>query len=201
MINLTGAPSIEDRLNAVRRRPSGFDYMRVALALMVFLVYTVQTATGKDADNAVVGAFGRPIIALILLVFFALSGFLVASSLQRCRTLITFFGLRILRIVPALTFATLISALVLGPIFTTLDLGQYFRNPTFFSYFLNILGDVHYYLPATFTHNPNPSVVNAQPWIPPLELKCCILLGATSFLALAKPSRSMLLLLLLFYVS
>jgi peptidoglycan/LPS O-acetylase OafA/YrhL len=196
---MNGAPSLEDRLIAVRRRPSGFDYMRITLALMVFIVHTGQIVNGKEVDNSLLHGFGRPFVALILPMFFTLSGFLVAGSLQRCRTLITFFGLRVMRIVPALAFETIVSALVLGPLFTTLNLDQYFSSSTFFSYFLNVLGDIHYTLPGMFVSNPDPGVVNAQLWVLPRELKCYILLGLLFWLGLVKPSRPMLLFLLVLY--
>jgi peptidoglycan/LPS O-acetylase OafA/YrhL len=108
-------------------------------------------------------------------MFFSLSGFLVAGSLERSRTLLTFLGLRVLRIVPALAVEVFLSALVLGPLLTDLPLTAYFQHPQFFAYFLNILGDIHYQLPGVFVSNPFP-LVNGQLWTVPYELACYIVL-------------------------
>ena len=68
---------------------------------MIFVhSFTCSYGTGRDLDVFVPAA--RPFIHMILPMFFALSGFLVAGSLERSRTLVQFFGLRALRIVPAL---------------------------------------------------------------------------------------------------
>jgi peptidoglycan/LPS O-acetylase OafA/YrhL len=123
----------------------------------------------------------RPVFAIVLTLFFALSGFLVAGSLVRCKTLISFLGLRVFRIVPALAVEVLLSALILGPIFTTKPLSEYFSSRSFFTYFLNIAGDVHFNLPGVFTDNPHPSIVNGQLWTVPWELRCYMLLAAIAF--------------------
>jgi peptidoglycan/LPS O-acetylase OafA/YrhL len=106
---------------------------------------------------------------MIVPMFFALSGFLVAGSLERSKTLITFLGLRAFRIVPALSVEVFLSALILGPLFTTDNLGNYFRDREFYSYFLNVIGEIHYQLPGVFRSNPNPAV-NGQLWTIPWEL-------------------------------
>jgi len=108
-------------------------------------------------------------------MFFSLSGFLVASSLVRGRSIVTFVGLRVLRIVPALAVDTLFCALILGPTLTTLPLQQYFQSTGLWEYFLNILGDIHYLLPGVFNDNPS-HLVNAQLWTIPFELECYMLL-------------------------
>lgn len=67
-------------------------------------------------------------------MFFALSGFLVAASFERTKTLGMFYGLRAIRIYPALAFDTIVSALILGPLFTGLPLSSYFSDPLFLRY-------------------------------------------------------------------
>jgi peptidoglycan/LPS O-acetylase OafA/YrhL len=55
-------------------------------------------------------------------MFFALSGFLVAGSPERSKTLLTFLGLRAIRIYPALGVEVVLSALLIGTAVTTLPL-------------------------------------------------------------------------------
>ena len=169
--------TIEDRLVFTKGRPSGFDYVRIALALSILLWHSVIVCFGSKADLYFYSGWTRPPIAILLPMFFALSGFLVAGSLERTKFLPTFLGLRILRIVPALACEVTLSALILGPVFTSLPLHDYFSSPIFASYFLNILGEPHFALPGVFAANPSPFRVNAQIWTIPFELTCYLALS------------------------
>jgi peptidoglycan/LPS O-acetylase OafA/YrhL len=120
---------------------------------------------------------GRPITLSYLPMFFALSGFLVTGSALRARRLIPFLGLRVLRLLPALFVEVTLSAIILGAIFTQLPLSQYYSSPMFWSYFLNIVGDIHFYLPEVFTNN-NTDIVNSNLWTLPWELQCYIVMSA-----------------------
>lgn len=137
-----------------------------------------------DLDFTVPAA--RPFIHLVLPMFFGLSGFLVAGSLKRSRTLISFFGLRVLRIVPALSVDVVLSALLLGPLFTDFSLAHYLTDPQFRRYFLNIVGDIHFTLPGLFLHNPRAATVNGQLWTIPAELQCYAMLGALAAAGLVR---------------
>jgi peptidoglycan/LPS O-acetylase OafA/YrhL len=128
----------------------------------------------------------QPFVWAILPSFFALSGFLVAGSLIRSKTTIEFVLLRAMRIVPALFVETIFAAFILGPLVTELPPGSYFTNPEFFSYALNILGDVHYSLPGVFTHNPIRGMVNQQLWTIPAELLCYLTLVVVSVFGLIR---------------
>jgi peptidoglycan/LPS O-acetylase OafA/YrhL len=118
-------------------------------------------------------------------LFFALSGFLVAGSLQR-NDLASFLTLRAIRIFPALFVEVVLSALILGPLFTTLPISQYFSNSMFGQYFLNVLGDIHYYLPGVFNALPAPGWINIQLWTVPFELQCYIGLSLLALIRLHK---------------
>ncbi len=109
-------------------------------------------------------------------MFFALSGFLVAGSLERSKTLLTFLALRLIRIYPALAVEVVLSAFLIGAAVTAFPLATYFRDPLFLSYLLNVIGDIHFYLPGVFENNPWPKVVNFQLWTVPFELLCYVAL-------------------------
>jgi peptidoglycan/LPS O-acetylase OafA/YrhL len=149
------------------------------------LWHSFTTAYGLDYAHAVLATPYRPIIAAIVPIFFALSGFLVAASLFR-NPITTFVGLRVLRIVPALAVETVLSAFILGAIVTTLPLSRYFTSPGFFKYLCNILGWVHYSLPGVFHTNPYPDRVNGQLWTVPWELWCYFALTAAAVLGIVR---------------
>src|SRR6266536_1295186 len=176
--------SIEAKMQQASNRPAGFDYMRLVLATGVIAQHTVNVSYGQAAAEALFHTPVRAVFGLIVPMFFALSGFLVAGSLERNRTLVSFLGLRGLRLLPALTFEVTLSALLLGFAFTDFTAFDYFTDLEFRNYFWNIVGHIHYHLPGVFLHNPDPRIVNGQLWTIPAELKCYIALAGLSFLGI-----------------
>ena len=180
-----GMRSLAEQMKLAANRPSGFDYMRLVLAIGVIAQHTINVSYGAEVARAFWASPARLVVGPILPMFFALSGFLVAGSLMRCATLVSFFGLRAIRIIPALSCEVLLSALILGPFFTVLPLHQYYGSTDFAHYFLNILGDVHFRLPGVFPDNPVPLTVNGQLWTVPFELKCYLVVGILAVLGIA----------------
>ena len=183
----------------------GFDVLRLVLAVLILLTHCswivgtggvmtsilnsifhispeavsrlaqATTTVGDPTVHQLTG-LGRPITLSYLPMFFALSGFLVTGSALRTRRLIPFLGLRVLRLLPALFVEVTLSAIILGAIFTALPSSQYYTSPVFWSYFLNIVGDVHFHLPEVFTNNTT-DVVNSNLWTLPWELYCYIIMS------------------------
>lgn len=200
----------------------GFDVLRLGLALMILMSHAsgiighgglktevinwifgidAETAshlaratapTGISPDDHAVTGLGRPITIALVPMFFALSGFLVSGSAARTKTLVQFLGLRVLRIVPALAVEVFLSALVLGTIFTTLPLKDYFTHPGFWAYWLNIIGEVHFYLPGVFENTSSSTKVNSNLWTLPFELVCYITISVFIALGLIKAPKKLL---------
>ena len=166
-------------------RPAGFDYMRLGLALAIVLFHSCTVCYGPDAERALWQSPAGQLCFMIVPAFFALSGFLVAGSLQR-NDLPAFLTLRALRIFPALVVEVTLSAVILGSVLTTLPLSEYFSSPMLYSYFLNIAGDIHYHLPGVFGNLPTATWVNLQLWTIPFELRCYIGLSLLALLRLHK---------------
>jgi len=199
--NIFRGCSMEERLAATQGRPSGFDYMRVVLALGVIGWHSKLTSYGEGgAYNWIADVALLPLAIFILPMFFSLSGFLVAGSLERSKTFLTFLGLRVLRIVPALAVEVLLSALILGPLLTTLPLRAYLADPEFHAYLLNIVGDIHYLLPGVFVSNPFP-LVNGQLWTVPYELACYVALTILALTGIFQQRWWLFLSLMAFYAA
>lgn len=192
-------------LDECRGAGKGFDILRLGLAICILLSHSsgivgtsgvtasimnsifhvspqtaaklVQaTSTVTDPTVHQLTGLARPITLAFLPMFFALSGFLVTGSALRNRRLIPFLGLRVLRLLPALFVEVTLSAIILGAIFTKLPLSEYYSSPEFWSYFRNIVGDIHFTLPGVFTTNTT-DVVNANLWTLPWELQCYIVMS------------------------
>jgi peptidoglycan/LPS O-acetylase OafA/YrhL len=189
--------TLNDRLEASGGRPSGFDYLRIILATGVIFFHSFDLTSGHNVALHDLGGMFRPIDTLIVPMFFSLSGFLIAGSLERSRTLISFLGLRAIRLVPALLVETVLSALVIGLLFSSLPIEHYLKDREFFTYFLNVIGDIHYNLPGVFDHNPFPGIVNGQLWTIPFELKCYLTISLIAILGLVRRRQAFLVLVLL----
>jgi peptidoglycan/LPS O-acetylase OafA/YrhL len=171
-----------------RGNTTGFDYLRLVLALSVIAFHTIDVCYGWTAEYPLWKTSFRPVLMFVVPSFFALSGFLVAGSLER-NTLPAFLSLRALRIFPALAVEVVLSALILGPSVTTYSLNAYFHDPEFRQYFLNVLGDIHYSLPGVFTDLPAGGMVNAQLWTIPYELECYIGISLVALFGLVRRAK------------
>ncbi len=177
--------SLQTQLENVRNHPAGFDYLRLVLAISVIAWHSVRVCYGPAAELYFWTGPARPLVCFILPGFFALSGFLVAGSLER-NGVPEFAALRFMRIFPALAVEVVVSALVIGPALTRIPSAEYFASPVFFAYFLNAIGNIHYELPGLFLDTPSPAVVNLPLWTVPLELDCYIIVIALALLRMIK---------------
>lgn len=159
---------------------SGFDYLRLCLALLILFFHSIAEQVPSSPVKQFM-YFGHGMILRDVLVpmFFGVSGFLVAGSLDRTRAITTFLGLRALRIFPALWVDILVSALILGPLISALPMAQYFSSSELWRYFLNLVGEIHYTLPGVFKGNPN-QFVNGQLWTVPWELAAYIAISVAA---------------------
>lgn len=163
--------SIESQIQLAKGKPAGFDYLRICLALSIIAWHTILVCYGAEAQTPFRTGPFRPLFSVIVPSFFALSGFLVAGSLLRSN-IFEFLTLRAMRIMPALFCEVVISALLIGSAVTSLSYSEYFSRTEFYSYFLNIVGDIHYRLPGVFQEVPGGDYVNLQLWTVPYELEC-----------------------------
>jgi len=170
----------------------GFLFLRHLLATVILLHHARILTNGPHdgSTGTVIGAglatmsdlfaskeMLRPFLYSLVGAFFALSGFLVAGSAMRNRSLKDFLLLRIFRLLPALMMEITLSALILGPLVTTMSLGAYFTDFNFFQYFGNLVGFVQFDLPGVFTHNPFPDRVNESLWTLDSELACYVIIA------------------------
>jgi len=169
--------SIEDQFLRYNSKTSGFDYLRIILAVGVLAWHSYGLNYGRSSINdALSGGITASVIQLILPMFFALSGFLVTTSLFRTNSIKTYLIFRGLRLFPALTVEVLLAALFLGPLVTTMTFHGYFSDGLLYKYFFNIFGLIQYELPGVFEDNIYPRVVNGSLWTVPYELECYIYL-------------------------
>ncbi|MEO8484746.1 MAG: acyltransferase [Betaproteobacteria bacterium] len=111
--------------------------------------------------------------SLAVIVFFAISGYLVARSYDRSAGLADFLRSRALRILPAYAATTFYAAFVIGAWATTLPLAEYLTDARTWLYVRRTLLFVGFdRLPGVFADNPYPFAINGSLWTLWLEVSC-----------------------------
>ncbi|WP_027229755.1 acyltransferase [Phyllobacterium sp. UNC302MFCol5.2] len=159
-------------MEASHNRENNLNFLRFVAATIV--VFGHSQALVGDVQTQVLRGSIAPVGVMI---FFAISGFLITDSWERRPSLITFFSSRCLRIFPALVIVTILSSLVLGALVTSLSPKDYFSNIGTWEYFWNILLYVTYSLPGVFEHNIAPHAVNGSLWSLPPEFLCYVIVS------------------------
>src|SRR5260370_13150109 len=125
-----------------------------------------------------------------VLIFFAMSGILVATSWPGDPRSLAFATKRALRLLPGLFVSCFVTAYVLGVAFTDLGIRTYLFSLGPVKYVVtNTLMLTNYSLPGVFSHNPS-STVNGSVGTLPVAVKAYVLLGAVALLIAAHSRRA-----------
>lgn len=166
---------------------NNFNLMRLVAAWLVIYGHA-HAITGIPGNDAIAGLTQmRAAGAVAVDMFFAISGFLIAASLER-NTVRGYLASRGLRILPALVVCAALTTFVLGPLLTTA--ADYWRQPMTWEYFLvnaSLLLS-RFQLPGVFAAHPL-DVVNGSLWTLPNEARLYLLLMFAWLLGLLSPRR------------
>ena len=149
----------------MRENQNNYDALRLIGALLVLVNHSLVLC--KELP---LSFLGQSISTLGVKLFFAISGYLIATSWMRDPHPVRFTLRRARRILPGLCAVVVLSVLVIGPVFTTLDLRTYAAHPFILRYLGNIVFYVSYSLPGVFADNPYPHAVNGSLWTLPVEI-------------------------------
>jgi len=176
--------SIDD---AWRRGRNNFNLIRLFAAWLV--IYSHAWPITGIAGSDLVGrmTIAKSAGAFAVDVFFVISGFLVAASLER-RSWRAFLVARVLRIYPALIVCILATVFVLGPALTTDP--NYWRDATTWRYLWSnaTLWRAEFWLPGVFETFPRTSV-NGSLWTLPIEGHLYLALLFAGVLGMLRPMR------------
>lgn len=156
------------------------------------VLFSHQFAVTGRAEPSILGvSYGT----MGVLIFFCISGYLVAQSWERNPHIVPFWAKRVLRIWPGLIVVTAVSAFVLGPCLTSLPLPDYFSSSGTFKFFYHLkLSGAHNELPGVFTGNPLPKAVNGSLWTIPIEVDWYLVLFLLGMLGILRRRYLVLLL-------
>lgn len=151
-------------------RSNNFDALRLVGALSVMFAHGYALMVRPEEIPIVLG---HPLQTLGVIVFFAISGYLITASFDRNRNPATYLLARSLRIFPALVVVVVLTAYVLGPLVTTLSREAYLADPATHDYVTNnITLFVTFGLPGVWGDLPYPGAVNGSLWTLFVEFLC-----------------------------
>lgn len=151
-------------------RSNNLDGLRLAGSLMVIFGHA-YALLGRPIDTVPV-TLGYAVNTLGVIVFFSISGYLIAASWASKRDLFTYLAARVLRILPALAVVVTITALVLGPLASSQSASDYFSDPLIPHYFRNLALHHENLLPGVLETLPYPFSINGSLWTLPMEFAC-----------------------------
>lgn len=157
-------------------RDNNFNLIRMIAASGVLVSHAFPITLGTGSLEPFEAATGYTLGLICVVVFFAISGFLITRSFDRKSRIESWLGARIARLFPGLIVVSILIAMVYGPVFTTLSIGEYFSRPETYSYApRNVtLVSLQYGLPGVFADHPNPVAINGSLWTLVHEVACYI---------------------------
>lgn len=135
-------------------RINNFDFIRfIAATLVIYTHSFALSGTGKDLVISYTNSQTHS-GELGVMIFFILSGFLIALSYDRSHNPVYFLKSRVLRIMPALIVLVLITVFLIGPLVTSLSFKEYITHPMTWAYLKTInVFDIQLLLPGVFENN------------------------------------------------
>lgn len=170
---------------------NNFGLMRLALAFAVLASHAYYLKTGSPLAEPLALLTAHSLGEHAVQVFFFLSGVMVAQSLDRSSTTLSFVMGRVLRIFPGLIVCVLLTAFILGPLVSDLQPVAYFTDPQLVGYLWRTLALTTGLasLPGVFETLPAAGTVNMSLWTLKYEVLCYACLAFAGLLGLFAPRR------------
>lgn len=164
-----------DHMTSWDSRMNNFDFLRLALAILVIYSHAFPLGIGSELDEPFHRLTHGQVTggAIAVNSFFIMSGFLIAASAQRSSGVRSFLKKRLARIYPAFIVSAILAFLIVVP-YSAAHLPH--------STFVGRLGDFvaqtlrlrEFTYDSAFATNPYPGVINGSTWSVAYEFWCYI---------------------------
>jgi peptidoglycan/LPS O-acetylase OafA/YrhL len=175
-------------------RRNNIDTLRLLAALAVLFAHAFVLAEPGARDPVTANLqeilpLQRGLSGQAVALFFVVSGYLVTASFARRGQFGSYAASRLLRIMPAL-WAALILTVLVATVITTLPAGEFLTQRTTSGYLLHnaSLLDLRYELAGVFSANPSKEV-NVSLWTLPLEFGMYVVVAAVGLIGLLRLRR------------
>ena len=167
---------------------NNLDCLRLVFAVTVIFSHSYAIGIGMQTETygaasqftepMLLWSHGQTTFGIIAVdAFFIISGFLIANSFLRSRSLLVYFRKRVARIYPGFVVCMLILALAVVPI-----AGGIFANQSLSGRVADFIGRAailwNINVGNSFARNPLPNVIDGSVWTIPWEFVCYIGLAA-----------------------
>lgn len=173
---------------------NSFNLLRHIAAILVVYGHAYPLSGNGTIDK--IQEFSRgifPSAQIGVFIFFSISGYLIAMSLERSNSYFNFLWKRFLRIMPGLAVCIFFIILIIGPVSTVLSAAAYFSSPQTYAFLkaLKIFPDYPNYLPGVFETLPV-KLVNGSLWTLAYEVTLYFILMAIH-IAFGKRTKTVIL--------
>lgn len=171
----------------IRGRDNNLNLLRLVAALGVLISHTSIITQGREGVPQYMWSLGT----ISVWVFFAISGFLIAASFERRKSLVDFALSRCLRIFPALIVCVLVTVFALGPSQSSLGFWGYLSDQQTYRFLwgnLLLFAETRE-LPGVFERHPV-SYVQITFWSLKYEVLCYAALAGFGVLGVYRSKQS-----------
>ena len=166
-------------------RDNHLNLIRALAAVGVLVSHAYPLVLGEGSVAPLKALFDENLGSICVVIFFAISGFLVVKSAERKNDPLLWAYARAARIMPGLIVALIVIVTVLGPAVTSVSVLDYVMDPHVYFYVLRNASLVHQQtnLPGVFENAPLWPTVNGSLWTLHAEALCylavfsCILIA------------------------
>ncbi|MCB2115350.1 MAG: acyltransferase [Rhodobacteraceae bacterium] len=154
-------------------RDNNFNLLRMIAASSVLISHSVPISLGPDVLEPLQRWLdGIKLGTVAVYVFFAISGFFITKSFDRGNGVSRFLKARILRLVPGLSTALIVTVLVIGAAIPHAPSSQYWAAAPRYVLQNLALYQPLYGLPGVFETQPFPGIINGSLWTLFYEVAC-----------------------------
>ena len=158
---------ITDKYDA---KNNSFTLISIIMSLLVIYLHCYPLFYGiNSAKQDIFKRFTNLSLGEVVVgAFFAISGFMIVTSLQRSKNVLEYLKKRFVKIFPPMIFCLLVCALVISPILSEIPKFDFLKNVSLYKHYIfdNIFlwKNTVYNIADVFIRNPYPSVINGSLW-------------------------------------
>lgn len=187
------------KIGKFNSKDNNFGLLRFVAASLVIFSHSFNLLDKAELEPFVQLSVFTNIGGVAVLIFFIISGFLLARSWKMNPNVLQFVKNRIIRIFPALLVCYILMIFVISPFLTTLPKSQYFQDSMTWDYAKNVFLFVvpfRFWLPGVFESNVT-RIVNGALWTLPIEFFVYLLFVIIAYFGIFKYKYGILLILFL----
>ena len=149
---------------------NSFTLVSIIMSLLIIYFHCYPLFYGPTTSNydLFTKHFGLSLGEVVVGAFFAISGFMIVTSLQKSKNTWEYLKKRFIKIFPPLVFCLLVCALVIAPILSDIPKLDFIKNVNIYKRYIidNILlwRNTQYGIADVFIGNPYPSAINGSLW-------------------------------------